>query len=38
MIGVLLYFSRSNKRIGIELIKGAIILLVIVEVIFSFLV
>jgi len=38
MIGVLLYFSRLNKRIGIDLIKGAIILAVIAEIIFPFLV
>ncbi|MGQ9782041.1 MAG: hypothetical protein ACUVQ8_07340 [Nitrososphaeria archaeon] len=37
MVGVLLYFSRFNKRIGIDLIKGAVILAVIVEVVFPFL-
>jgi len=37
MVGVLLYFSRFNKRIGMDLIKGAIILAIIVEVIFPFL-
>jgi len=37
MVGVLLYFSRFNKRIGMDLMKGAIILAIIVEVIFPFL-
>jgi len=38
MVGVLLYFSRLNKRMGIDLIKGAIILAIIVEVVFPFLI
>jgi hypothetical protein len=38
MIGALLFFSRLNKRIVIDLIKGAIIMAVITEVIFPFLV
>ncbi len=38
MVGTLLYYSRLNKKIGIDLIKGAIILAVIAEVIFPFLI
>lgn len=37
MVGVLLYFSRLNKRLGLDLIKGAIILALISEIIFPFL-
>lgn len=38
MVGVLIYFSRLNKRLGLDLIKGAIILALISEIIFPFLV
>jgi|GEM_PF-5957123 len=38
MVGVLLYYSRVNKKIGMDLIKGAIILAVIAEVVFPFLI
>jgi hypothetical protein len=37
MVGVLLYFSRLNKRLGLDLIKGALILALISEIIFPFL-
>ncbi|MEM0052937.1 MAG: hypothetical protein QXL89_01965 [Nitrososphaeria archaeon] len=38
MVGVLIYFSRLNKRLGLDLIKGAILLALISEIIFPFLV
>lgn len=38
MVGVLIYFSRLNKRLGLDLIKGALILALISEIIFPFLV
>ncbi len=38
MVGVLIYFSRLNKRLGLDLIKGALILALLSEIIFPFLV